>query len=307
MPCPTQGNSKDLGRWKFLSALWACYFLMVFSVGRYPEFTRPLTWAGALVVGVFTAFAFSKRLQPLPREAWILWAFAIWCLTGIPFVINWPSFLRCLQMAFELAIITSLVGVIIRNSGSVKWFYFAFIGSVFFNVLVGLQTLSFDNLAADSTVAQQRSGGLTGNPNGLGFYCFIGLLSVMGLFGEVRSLPGRVVLVASTLPALYGLVVSASRGAFTIFIITLLLWPALCLRDLVRYRLAVFGAVVLFTALAIGFGQRVLDDTYLGKRMNDAIRMEDHSSETRFELFAAAIKVFAQHPIAGVGIGQFRS
>ena len=193
--------------------LWAFYFLLVFSVGRYPEFTQPLTWGGALIVGTFTVFAFLKRLQSLPREAWLLWAFAAWCLTGVPFVIDWPAFTRALQMAVELAIVTSLVGVIVRNSGSFKWFYFAFIGSVFFNVLAGLDSLSMDNLAADSAVAQQRSGGLTGNANGLGFYCFIGLLSVMGLFAEIRSLPGRVVLLATTLPGLYGLVVSASRGA----------------------------------------------------------------------------------------------
>src|ERR1035438_5567194 len=181
-------------------------------------------------------------------------------------------------MAVELAIITSLVGVIIRNSGSFKWFYLAFIGSVFFNVLVGLDSLSLDNLAADSAVAQHRSGGMTGNPNGLGFYCFIGLLSVMGLFAEIRSLPGRIALLATTIPGLYGLVVSASRGAFTIFLITLLLWPLMCLRHLLRYRLLVLLAAILLAGLAVGFGQRVLDDTYLGKRMTDALRMEDNSS-----------------------------
>ena len=292
--------------WSFLAALWAFYFLLVFSVGRYPQFTQPLTWGGALVVGLFTAFAFCKRLQSLPREAWLLWAFAAWCLTGLPFVIDWPAFNRSVQMAVELAMVASLVGVIVRNSGSFKWFYFAFVGSVFFNVLAGLDSLSMDNLAADSAVAQHRSGGLTGNANGLGFYCFIGLLSVMGLFAEIRSLAGRVALLATTLPGLYGLVVSASRGAFTIFLITLLLWPLMCLRDLLRYRLLVLLAALLFAALAVGFGQRVLEETYLGKRMNEAIRMEDNSSQTRFELFSAALQAFAEHPIAGVGVGQFR-
>ena len=302
----SQEESKAPRYWRFLAVLWAFYFLLVFSVGRYPEFTQPLTWGGALIVGTLTAFAFLKRLQTLPREAWLLWAFAAWCLTGVPFVIDWPAFTRALQMAVELAIVTSLVGVIVRNSGSFKWFYFAFIGSVFFNVLAGLDSLSMDNLAADSAVAQHRSGGLTGNANGLGFYCFIGLLSVMGLFAEIRSLPGRVALLATTLPGLYGLVVSASRGAFTILLITLLLWPLMCLKDLLRYRVLVLLAVVLFAGLAVGFGHRVLEDTYLGKRMNEAIRMEDNSSQTRFELFSAALKTFAEHPIAGVGVGQFR-
>jgi O-antigen ligase len=305
-PLGSQIESKTPRYWSFLSALWAFYFLLVFSVGRYPEFTQPLTWGGALIVGTLTAFAFFKRLQPLPREAWLLWAFAAWCLAGLPFVINLPAFTRALQMAVELAMITTLVGVIIRNSGSFKWFYFAFVGSVFFNVLAGLETLSLDNLAADSVVAQHRSGGLTGNANGLGFYCFIGLLSVMGLFAEIRSLPGRVALLATTLPGLYGLVVSASRGAFTIFLITLLLWPLMCLKDLLRYRLLVLLAALLFAAVAVGFGHRVLEETYLGKRMNEAIRMEDNSSQTRLELFSAALKAFAEHPIAGVGVGQFR-
>jgi O-antigen ligase len=305
-PLGSRVESKASRYWGFLAALWAFYFLLVFSVGRYPELTQTLTWGGALIVGTLTAFAFFKRRQPLPREAWLLWGFAVWCLTGLPFVINLPAFTRALQMAFELAMITTLVGVIIRNSGSFKWFYFAFIGSVFFNVLAGLETLSLDNLAADSVVAQHRSGGLTGNANGLGFYCFIGLLSVMGLFAEIRSLPGRVALLATTLPGLYGLVVSASRGAFTIFLITLLLWPLMCLKDLLRYRLLVIAAVILFVGLAAGFGHRVLEDTYLGKRMNGAIRMEDNSSQTRFELFTAALKTFAEHPIAGVGVGQFR-
>jgi O-antigen ligase len=306
MAAPVRRASKDSRYWRFLAGLWAFYFLLVFSVGRYPELTQPLTWGGALVVGMFTAFAFLKRLQALPREAWLLWAFAAWCLTGLPFVINWPAFSRALQMAVELAIIISLVGVIIRNSGSFKWFYFAFIGSVFFNVLAGLDTLSLENLAADSVVAQQRSGGLTGNANGLGFYCFIGLLSVMGLVAEIRSVAGRVALLATTLPGLYGLVVSASRGAFTIFLFTLLLWPLMCLRDLLRYRVVLLFGAVLIIALTIIFGQQVIEETYLGKRMTDAMRMEDHSSQTRFELFSAAINTFAEHPIAGVGVGQFR-
>ena len=257
-------------------------------------------------MGTFTVFAFLKRLQPLPREAWLLWAFAAWCLTGVPFVIDWAAFTRALQMAVELAIVTSLVGVIVRNSGSFKWFYFAFIGSVFFNVLAGLDSLSLDNLAADSAVAQQRSGGLTGNANGLGFYCFIGLLSVMGLFAEIRSLPGRVALLATTLPGLYGLVVSASRGAFTILVITLFLWPVMCLRDLLRYRTVMLVGAVIVIAIGVLFSERVVEDTYLGKRMTEAMRMEDNSSQTRYELFSAAIKVFAEHPISGVGVGQFR-
>jgi O-antigen ligase len=80
----------------------------------------------------------------------------------------------------------------------------------------------------------------------------------------------------------------------------------MCLRDLLRYRLLVLLAAILLAGLAVGFGQRVLNDTYLGKRMTDAIRMEDNSSQTRFDLFSAAIKAFAGHPIAGVGVGQFR-
>ena len=36
--------SKAVRYWRFLAVLWAFYFLLVFSVGRYPQFTQPLTW-----------------------------------------------------------------------------------------------------------------------------------------------------------------------------------------------------------------------------------------------------------------------
>jgi O-antigen ligase len=292
--------------WDFLCALWAAYFLAVHSIGRYPEWTSRVTWGGALIVGVLTAFGFRAGLQRLPREAWILWAFAAWCLTGVAFIVDLPAFMRGLQMALELAMTATLLGIIIRNASSVNWFYVAFIGAAFFNVLVGLDTLSLDNVAPDSLEAKQRNPGLTGNANSLGFYCFLGLLSVMGLLGEVRSVLGRVALLGLTLPALYGLVVSASRGAFIIFMIVLLLWPILCLRHLFRNRLLVFLVAAMAIALAVGFERWVVDSTRLGERLAAGFRMEDHSSVTRVGLFYEALEVAANNPITGIGVGQFQ-
>ncbi len=307
-PSSTMHKGRVAGQryWHFLNALWAFYFLVVFSVGRYPELTQRITWGGAVVVGVLTAFAFLQHRYPLPREAWLLWAFTAWCLSGLPSVVYWPAFQRGFQLVIELAVVVSLLGIIIRYTGSVKWFYLAFIGSVFFNVLIGLRTVSWRGVAAGSDIAMERDAGLTGNPNALGFYCFIGILSVMALFGETKSKWVRVGSLFCTLPAIYGLVSSASRGAFSVLMVSLILWPLMCLRGRIRDWLGLAAAVTLIEALGFLFGQFVMKETYLGHRFESAWQMEDSSSESRLELFVAALKVFAANPIKGVGLGQFR-
>ncbi|NCC92333.1 MAG: O-antigen ligase family protein, partial [Opitutae bacterium] len=67
---------------------------------------------------------------------------------------------------------------------------------------------------------------------------------------------------------------------------------------------AVVGALVVLV-LAYWMFQFVVESTYLGVRFTNATQLEDGSSQTRLELFLTGLRVFAQNPIFGTGLGQF--
>nr|HPJ57883.1 O-antigen ligase family protein [Kiritimatiellia bacterium] len=168
-----------------------------------------------------------------------------------------------------------------------------------FRVVYGQGPISFDRIA-DTRVVERIAGA-----NAVGFYCVLGIIGMLALMQEVKSLWLRGGLAAGGVIALYGVVLSASRGAFVALIATAVLWPVLCMvggsKDKSK---AVVGALVVLV-LAYWMFQFVVESTYLGVRFTNATQLEDGSSQTRLELFLTGLRVFAQNPIFGTGLGQF--
>jgi O-antigen ligase len=141
--------------------------------------------------------------------------------------------------------------------------------------------------------------------NTIGFLCALGLLGLFACWGETKKLWWRAALVAGGAFALYGVVLSASRGAFATLMAIVLLWPPMCLVGASRFKIrAIFGAVaVLF--LAYEAYQFIVQETYMGVRFLNATRMEDGSTQTRFDLVMVGLRLFAENPVFGCGLGQF--
>lgn len=291
--------------WVFLSFLWAAYYLAVFSIGRYPEYTRGVIWYGGGAVVLLTAAAYTRRPTRLPREGLILLVFLGWTLTGTFFVVDWPAFLVYFRMIAQMTAIVICVGLALRKSGGMNWFHVCFLLAVAYNILAGR-----DETQAERTLLeglQFRHAALTGNPNALGFYSVIGLLGALALLGAKRPFFVRGCLVVGAGLSVYGVVAAASRGAFLAMVLSLVLWPIMCLREGMRdrRRWLVLTAVLLVALLALG--RFILDQTLLGERLLRSVGGTEEESELggHVDVRVAGLKVLASYPLTGVGLGQF--
>ena len=293
--------------WQLLAIVWAVYYVAVLTVGRYEAYTRVVSWAGGGLATILTLLPMVRHGRRFPTETWLLFAFLLWSLAGFHRVEDLPSFVRHAQMIMQMVVIVTCVGLVLRESGGSNWMYIAFLLVAVFNVIFGLEGISMEYVEADSQEAMRRNAGLTGNANALGYYSFMGLLGGMAVFGEKRSWLLRTGVGLASVLALYGLLTSASRGAFLALMVALLLWATLCSRTQLRNRLLLISSLAVVGAVAYLLGRFVIESTHLGTRFSQGVSLEDGSSEMRLVLVLKALELAAEHPLQGVGVGQYAS
>ncbi len=287
--------------WKRLALIWGIYYLVSFTLGQNPAYMQLTIWAGTALVGLFTLPVFLKRVRKrdVPQECFLLGGFLVWALLGGFFVENAALYVRHLKMVFEFWMILLFVSVILERSGGVHWFYLAFVGVAVLRIVSGEDPISFTRIADTQVVARITSA------NAIGYYCAVGIIAVLALLRETRRFWMRGLLVAAGGVALYGVVLSASRGAMVVLMATAVLWPALCMVGATRSKAkAVVGSVVIL-ALSYWIFRAIIQNTYMGVRFTNAAQLEDGSSQQRLELFVTGLKMFARNPIFGNGLGQF--
>lgn len=288
----------EQARWAMLTMVWAIYYLAIYSIGSIGFYAQRVIWGGALLVGSVTlpVFATSRNRLGFPAEGVLLLLFSAWAAAGFFMAEDQALFMLYLRQIVELALIVIFVSAILKRSGGAKWFYWAFLGVSAYSLYFMDDMISVDQLQLKTRIA---------SANTLGFNCYLGLLSMLALFGETTKTWIRGVLAGAGLLALFGVVLSASRGAFMATVLLVLLWVPLCLIGSGRYKFAaVLAATVIFYA-AYGVFQFVIHETYMGTRFTQATQLEDNSSQTRLELVGMGWRLFSANPIMGCGVGQF--
>lgn len=294
-------EEKKARAWRRLAFVWGFYYFIAFTWGQIPQYIQKIIWIGATLVGVVTIPVFWRqiRLRDFSRESVHLLLFVLWALLGVFIVKDVAMFRLFLKLILELTLVVAALSLIIERSGEMRWMYLALIGVALFRVFHGEGPVSFDRIA-DTRVAARIAGA-----NAVGFYCALGIIGMLALLKEVKSIWLRGALVASGIIALYGVILSASRGAMVALIATAILWPALCMVNIAKYKTrAIAGAVVVLLLFYWVF-QFIIQDTYMGVRFTRATQLEDSSSQMRLELFMTGLQTFAKNPIFGVGLGQF--
>lgn len=284
--------------WKRLALLWAAYYLAIYSIGQNEYYVQKVIWMGAALVGVASLPTLFRNRGWIewPREGLLLLGFSLWAMAGFFFAPNRDLFANYLRQIFELALIVLFVSVILKYSGSTRWFFLAFLGVALYSLFSRNEVPGMEQLQMKGRIA---------SANTLGFNCFMGLLGALALWGETDKWWGRTALAAGGLLAVYGVVLSASRGAFIASILLVLLWIPLCLVVGSRYKFAAFaGAVLVLYAGQMAYRQ-IVQETYLGKRFTQASHLEDNSSQTRLDLAYMGWRLFKENPILGCGVGQF--
>ena len=287
--------------WRRLAMIWALYYFVAFTWGQIPQYVQKTIWFGAALVGIATVPVFWRhiRRRDLPPESTRLLFFVAWAMLGVVFVQDVAMFRLFLKLILELTLVVTAFSVIIGRSGGMHWLYLALVGVAVFRVFYNEGPINFDRIA-DTRVVARIAGA-----NAVGFYCVLGIIGMLALLKEVKSIWLRGALVASGLIALYGVILSASRGALVALMATAVLWPALCMVSIAKYKTrAIAGAVVVLLLFYWVF-QFIIQDTYMGVRFTRATQLEDSSTQMRLELVITGLQAFAQNPIFGVGLGQF--
>jgi O-antigen ligase len=289
--------------WRYLSAMWAGLFVLIFTVGRYDLWKREIIWGGGALLAVVSLPLVLRRYKRLPKEAMLITVFILWALLGGINAELFPAFVYNLRLVTELMLVLLLLGIVIRMRGSPDHLWWAFIAVAVFNTSVVLFAGEASIVVVEGPVERQR--GITDNPNALAFLCFMGFLGALALFGEKKSVWVRAVCLAAGGVAFLGMVLAGSRGAYLSFLLAVGLWPLMVAgsgSSRIGRRLVVSLATVLILFFVFGWTQAY---TNLGRRTTSGLAREDSSSEARLTLIQLGLEIAYQRPIVGAGLGQF--
>ncbi len=144
--------------------------------------------------------------------------------------------------------------------------------------------------AADKKVWQVKGAGLFDNPNDLAYSIVLVVPFTLGLACSKRNLFTRAWAIAMCMTAVYCIYLTRSRGGYLAVTMGVVIWFYFWISNQNLRRIAVFaGLIGIFIAFSI----------------QTRNYRDDKSSMGRVEAWAAGMKMLGEHPIIGVGKGQF--
>jgi O-antigen ligase len=103
----------------------------------------------------------------------------------------------------------------------------------------------------------------------------------------------------------YGIVASASKGAFLSSFLAIFLWPVFCFREKLRRQWTVL-IIIVALALPVALGIHwTMQNTVMGSRIQNGMHREDGSTQTRLKLSLIGLRLCLERPIFGWGLGEF--
>lgn len=286
------------------AVLWAAYYFCTFTVGRFEQWTQPIIWGGGGLVVLWTLFSKGFRRRDIPSEALFIVALLYWSLFSGISAPDPKAYGNYFKLCFEMLLVVALMGAIVRKSGALNVFWWAFIVVAVFNTAAVVLSGSFQISGEMGQV--ERAKGLTGGANSLAFLCFMGILGALALVGEKRSsLRVKTVALGGAAVAFWGVIASGSRGSYLLFVLVAILWPLLCLGSWRRHKWRSVFVVLLMIVAMCYVALWVQGNTLLGGRIDKAAEGEDGSATTRLDLVLTGLEMTKDHPLTGVGLGQF--
>jgi O-antigen ligase len=251
----------------------------------------------ALIVG-----ASKDRPKKLPLEVKLILAMFGWMIITIPFAF-WKS--ESLQMVFleflKAVIIALILTVTVTRMDEVRKLISVHA------LAVGLMTLG--SIAVNHRINGRLAGlgeGLISNPNDLAINIAISWPLCFAFFLRGKGIVRKGFWSVCLMGMLYAVMQTYSRSGF----LALMLGLVLCLYEFgvrgkrVYMVLAAVLAVLMFAPLAPqNYSKRL--ETLLGERQRGD--KDKGSAEAREDLLIQSIKVTAEHPLFGVGPGNFQS
>ncbi len=299
------------GRKNFMSGvfIWLLVFFVVYCARPEDIFhisSVPLAKiAGVLAVGSFILVVVTRpQLLKVGPEMKMLILLVAWLGLGVPFSSVWPLGALHKTLSFAKVIpITLLITTVVNSLQRLRRLIFVQTASA---IVVVLATLTqYDFHASEQSRLTGVLGNFYGNPNSLAFTLVLIMPFCMMFIIRSRNVLGKILWTAIMSTVGFAILMTYSRGGF----LALLVSGAVALWQLGwkprRFGL-IFMAGVLATCLVVvagpaGYSKRV------ASIINPSVDVagDKGSWQARKEMLSRSVEVTAEHPIFGVGAGNF--
>lgn len=249
-----------------------------------------------LVFRRFIDLAFRQKALKVVKAPPLVWALLFVLSLGLSIFVS-QDITESLMVLFtyiQLLIMFSLVIDFVRGEREIKYLLVVFILSSLVNAGFAIYQSYFEISA--------RAGGAIGNPNRFGIIQLVLLCLIASVVGlpSIRW-PSSAIWLAFG-PIVYSILLSFSRSAFVTTVVVLLYYLLFVRSGGVRPKVAL--TMVILTGLILapeGFYDRI--DTI--PTALSGTRLYERSIPTRLLYYKAGIQMGLDHPLVGIGLGQF--
>lgn len=290
----------DLVRVAAHRALEALLFVIPWQGAYYlPSGSELSTIVGLGAAGLACAALVTGPRQRLHEAHWLLLAFAGVAVVSLLWTIDGDLTVTRVLTTGQLVGMVLLLWQLGDDAAQRLRFVTAFVAGA---VVAATVTLGAYLTAGPDATRERFSTGTAGNANDVGLVLVLAI--PLAWYVSLRH-PRRWVRVAmrATVPLfLFGMVATASRGAAVTAVLALLIFPVTLRRSAPSQRLLGFvAAPVLLVALALQ-----VPDFAAQRFATIPEQLAEGEVDDRQELWSAALAVFADHPLTGVGAGASR-
>jgi putative inorganic carbon (HCO3(-)) transporter len=281
--------------------------LLSLPLGRltFAEVVSPVTVLAAVVLAVWLwrVLSGSERIEfshmQLPLAIFLLWGIA--GIYGALDVGNAIKVLSIFVMGASVYLVTSQTIRSPEEAHGIMWAAAVTVGiTVLYTVVAGFGGSMSEVQTDEGGQSYDRFGGIFGHPNLLGGFLALAIPSMVALAASEtvwwRRLSGSLLVLA----AVAGLVFTYSRGAWLGTGVGLLI----LLPVLGRGFWLVLGAVLLGPVLV---GMVTSAGAVLSRVDSFAAAGSDPALMERLEIWGMAFRLVAEHPLLGVGLGNFQA
>jgi putative inorganic carbon (HCO3(-)) transporter len=281
--------------------------LLCLPLGRltFAEVVSPVTVLAAVVLAVWLwrVLSGSEKIEfshmQLPLAVFLLWGIA-----GIYGALDVGTAIKVLSifvMGASVYLVTSQTIRSPQEAHGIMWAAAVTVGiTVLYTVVAGFSgSLSYVE-TDEGGEAYTRFAGIFGHPNALGGFLALAIPPMVALAASEtvwwKRLSGYLLIIG----AMAGLVLTYSRGAWLGTGVGLLI----LLPVLKRGFWLILGAVLLGPVLV---GMVTSSDAVLARLESIAAAGSDPALMERLEIWGMAFRLVAEHPLLGVGLGNFQA
>ena len=288
------------------------YFGLILFIILY--FARPEDWVSGLasiplakITGVLILlalfFSFDNIRWHMPQEIIFLGLFVLQLWLTVPFSTVWRggAFNVMLDFSKVLPLVVVIYGAV-RSMERLRGLLFVQAASVATITIASVVTRHMSNGRLQGVVA-----GAFGNPNDLALIIDVSLPLCLALAMTTQSYWKKFVWTLAMLAMIYAVFLTASRGGGIALVVVVLvcLWQLGVKSRRFYLLLLIPMAVIVFWLFGGNFLRERFDQINIDSSARTRSTEASESAQQRKELLIQSLRIMAQHPLFGVGPGNF--